>query len=154
MGGVVDREKLVRLSSLGRPLAREASVSHSVEVPAAGNALQLVLASGLERDPRSGDEILHGLRDEDLGRSCKGSHSCADVDRDPLDFTAGNVDLSRVQTGPDLKAKGLYGFGDRQRASDTSSGSVERGQEPVSRGVDLVASVAPRSSLGRPRDDA
>ena len=42
------------------------SAHHSIEMPTVGHALQLVLAGVFEPQAGSGDEILHGLGDEDL----------------------------------------------------------------------------------------
>src|SRR5215217_7298918 len=58
----------------------------SVEAPLARNAFQLGRAALGERDPGSGDEVAHGLRDEHLaGRRARGD-ARADGDGDPGDL--------------------------------------------------------------------
>ena len=53
----------------GQARSSEALVHHPVEVPAVGDALQLVPTGVLEREPRARDEVFHGLRDEHFGRA-------------------------------------------------------------------------------------
>ena len=55
-----------------------------------------MLASVLERKAGAGNEILHGLGDEDLGRSCECPDPSADVYGDASDPIASEFHLARV----------------------------------------------------------
>lgn len=61
------------------PLSHRSS-GHAIEVPAIGHSLEHVLACVLEGQFRTGDEVLDGLRDEDLGGAGEGPDAGADHD--------------------------------------------------------------------------
>jgi len=66
-------------------------------VPGLGDALELVLASVLEFDPRTGDEVLDGARNEHfagLGHRCDPG---ADVDGDAAGLAVDQLALAAVQ---------------------------------------------------------
>jgi len=110
-----------------------------VEPPAAGDALKLMLASVFEAESATGDEILHGLRDEHFGCTGSGSDARADGDGEPPDVVAVKLDLTRVQTSPHLKPKSPHPLHDGLRAIDSAGRTVERGEEPVAHRLDLAA---------------
>jgi hypothetical protein len=53
---------------------------HPIETPFVGDTFQLVLPGLLEHETGASDEVLHGLRNQHLGRSREGSNPSADVD--------------------------------------------------------------------------
>ena len=60
-------------------------------------ALELVQSAVFELDPRAGDEIAHGGRDQHLAGICDGSHARTDVHRDAGQLVPDNLDLARMQ---------------------------------------------------------
>ena len=89
---------------------------HPVQVPAVGDALQLVLACVLELEAGPGHQVLHGLRGDDLRSACQRRHPGADIDGDPADLVA---DLL-WSDGRDR----------RDRAVDRAGGPVEVAKNP------------------------
>src|SRR4029077_13541013 len=68
--GVPEQWRLYAVESAGyRALRRQSGGGCSIEVPAAGDALELVLTRVVEREAASGDEVLHGPGDHDLSRA-------------------------------------------------------------------------------------
>ena len=70
-----------------------------------GNTLQLVLASIVEGEPGARDEILHGLRYQDLGRRRKARHPRADVHGDAADLAVDLLDLSGMDPRADFESE-------------------------------------------------
>jgi len=70
--------------------------------PAARHALELVCALLGEREPRSGDQILHRARDQDLIRARQAHDARADVDRDARDTGLDHIELAGVQPSTHL----------------------------------------------------
>ena len=99
-----------------------------------------------ERDSGTRDEVDDGSRNEDLARFGAGLHARTDVHRDAHDRLATRLDLAGVQPGPDLQPERAQRIPNRRRAADRPGRTVERRQEPVARGVDLV-SAEPRELL-------
>src|SRR6185295_14723642 len=99
---------------------------HPVEAPAVGDPLELVLASVLEVETAARHKILHGLRDPDLRRACGGRDPCADRDAQPGDVVAVDLDLARVDAGPDLDAE-------LARPPSSLEGARDRARRPVER---------------------
>jgi hypothetical protein len=109
-----------------------------VEAPAAGDSFQLGQAALVELKLGAGHEVLHGRGDEDLAgpRFCR--NPSADVDGNPRDLVSDDLALSRVQSGAHLDPELAHRFDDRVRAANGADRAVERGEEAVPRGVDLV----------------
>jgi hypothetical protein len=101
-----------------------------------------VRAAVLELDPRAGDEILDGSRDEHLARPRSARHSRSDVDGQPGDLLPDALALAGVDPRPHLETElgnplhDLAGTGDRPR------GPVEAREEPVPGRVDLDSAEA------------
>src|SRR5262249_29697986 len=74
------------------------SLSHAVDPPALGNAFELAFADVLEGQARSSHEVLHGLRDQDLGGTGQAHDAGADRDGDPSDLVVDQLALARVDT--------------------------------------------------------
>src|SRR5664280_1514725 len=66
------------------------------EAPRARDALQLMLAASFEGDPRAGDDVFHGARDQDLARRGPAGDAGTDVDGDPTDLAIDDLALSGV----------------------------------------------------------
>ena len=92
----------------------------------------------LERETGACHQILYRLGDEDLSFSRKGGDTSADMYGDPLDMISDHLDLACMKAGPDLQPHPVNAVGRSHGASDGSSGAVERGKEPVARGLDLA----------------
>src|SRR5439155_5013254 len=114
----------------------------SVQAPSIRNALQVALARVLGPEIRSDDQVLDGIRDQNLAPSSQCADSSADVYGDAANLRVDCFDLARVQTRPYLQPKRLDRLGDGYRASHAPSRAVEHGEEAVARGVDLRAAIA------------
>src|SRR5437764_9771908 len=112
-------------------------VHHSVEVPAVGDALQLVLAGIFEDEARARHEILDGRGDEHLRPIRDRRDPRTDVHRDPADLPVDRLDLTCVQPCADLDPEWANGLDDRLRAFDPTSRPIEGREEAVARRVDL-----------------
>ena len=110
-------------------------------MPLAGDVFQRVLAAVVECHARSGDEVDDGTRDEDFSRRGPGGNPRADVYRYPADAIAHQLDLAGVQPCPDLDSQRAHTVTYRQGTRNGPPGAIERGQEPVSGGVDLTSAM-------------
>src|SRR5262245_6964947 len=113
--------------------------SGCVEMPSAGNALQLVLASIVELEPRTGDEILHRARHEDLVGLGERGDTLADVHRHASDVVAAKLELARVQSHTDVDPEAAGRSDNGVPAPDRARWSVERRQNPVAGRLHLTA---------------
>jgi len=77
-------------------------MSNPVELPALGNAFQLVLAGFFEDEPRTHGEVSHRLRNEDLARTGERGHAGSDVDGNPAYPVQGSLYFPRVTAGSHL----------------------------------------------------
>ena len=100
--------------------ARSASIGQpdGVHLPGAGYALQLVLPAVLEDETRADREILDGAGDDDLACARLTFEPRRDVDGEPGEIAAVDLDLSGVHAGPDLEAQGTHGIARREGAAD------------------------------------
>src|SRR5439155_21302002 len=110
----------------------------SVEPPLTRHALQDVGSRIFEREPGARNQILDRLRDEDFPRSGQCRDASAGMDGDPFDTIGDHLDLTRVDPGPDLHPHVMDRLAGGDGAPDGSSGTVERCEEPVTPGIDLV----------------
>ena len=104
-----------------------------------GDALELVLASILEREPGAGDEISGGSGHEHVTRSGDTRHTRADMYGDAawLLITYA-LDLTSVDAGSHLESELVESSPQFERASDRSCRAVEENKEAVTSSVDLV----------------
>ena len=72
----------------------------------------------------------------------------------PCDLAARQLDLARVQAGPDLEAERAHGVADAAGAADRASRPVERREEAVAGRVDLAPTECARAHYARSRDGA
>lgn len=86
-------------------MASDSVARNAIEVPAVGDAFQLVLASVLERESRSGGEVLDRGGCEYLRRSSHGADTCPDRDTDASNLGIDHLDLARMHTGANLKTE-------------------------------------------------
>src|SRR4029453_19483257 len=101
-------------------------------------ALELRDAPVAEPDPRAGDEILHGVRDEHFARRGLLRDSRADVNGNSTDLSVHHLAFPRVQACANLEAEVPDGGGDRARAADRPRGPVEAGEEAIPGCIQLV----------------
>src|SRR4051812_42552975 len=101
------------------------------QAPGAPNALQLVLAPGVEADPRADDQVLDGARDEHLARPGGAHHARADVHGEAADVVADHLALARMEPGPDLDAELAHRLLDRRGGADRAGGTIEGGEHAV-----------------------
>ncbi len=152
-------------STAGRAAGRSyAAAAHSRHSP--GHALQLVLAAVLERDPRADDEVLDRARHEHLAGPALSPDPRADVDGEPPDVVADQLDLARMQTAadlqPELRSGARPGSPSRNESPRAGPSNVARNPSPIvltarprkresSRPTTLARSTrADRASAGRP----
>src|SRR5205807_6060372 len=115
-------------SAIGTPLSH----SHRPQAPRTWHAPQLVLASVLELDLRADDQVLDGVRDQELARTRRAEDPRRDVHRDTADVVAHHLDLAGMQAGSKVEIE--LGPGDvahRGRAADRARRAIERGQQPI-----------------------
>src|SRR5262245_55971243 len=70
----------------------------SVQLPNSGDALQLPLASVLEREPGASHEIADGAGHEHLAGVCRSGDTGTDAERDPGQFALVELALPDVDT--------------------------------------------------------
>src|SRR4029453_13456881 len=95
------------------------------------------------RGPRAGGgpgaQVAHGPGDEDLARCGLAQDAGGDVDGDPADVVAADLDLAGVEPGPDLEVDVAELLAQGDRAGNGPSGAVEGGQEAVAGRLDQPA---------------
>src|SRR4029453_7245629 len=74
--------------------SRASSAAPREQTPTFRNAFQFVKSAILEGETGAGDEILHGLGDQNLRCTCFRADPCADVHRNPADRVASRFDLA------------------------------------------------------------
>src|SRR5213595_2652429 len=88
-----------------QPDAHSTAFAHrSIQMPAVGHALELVLPGIFECETGANDEVFHRRRDEHFGRTAERRDPCSDVDGDALHLRAHELYLSRVETDPNLQS--------------------------------------------------
>ena len=106
-------------------------------MPLVGHTPERVDAAVVELDPGAHDEILDGGGHEDLSRRGQRRDPGADVDGDAADIGPVELDLARVEAGPDLQPQVSDSGDDRLRAANRTSRTVERREESVASRNDL-----------------
>jgi hypothetical protein len=101
------------------------------ELPRARDAFELMVTAILESDVRSGDEILHGGRDQHLTRIGIGLNARCDMDSDSGEIVASYLALTCVHTSSDLEVEALHRLTNGRSAAHRPGGSVERSQGAV-----------------------
>jgi hypothetical protein len=99
-------------------------------------------ASVLEAQPRSGDEISHRARNEYFAGVCSSGYARTDAERDSGQFSLVELTLADVDTGAQREAERPDARDDRLGGANRAGRAVERGEEPVARGVPFFAAEA------------
>jgi len=124
-------------------IRRSGSRNGPVQAPLARDPLQDVGTSILELHTRPCHQVLHGRGHEHLAPARQPHEAGADMDRDSPDVLAGELDLSRVESGPHLQPEAPNTVSDLLGAPDRPGRAIEGSQEAVPSRVDLAASEAP-----------
>src|SRR5918911_957838 len=103
-------------------------IGDSIDPPLA-HALKRMLATVLEVDSRSGDEVAHGRGDEDLARPRKRRDARAGVDGDAGDLVAEQLAFARVEPGANVDPELAHRIANTDRASNRARRTVERREE-------------------------
>src|SRR5262249_27959405 len=112
------------------------------QAPLAGEPLQFVSAPCDEGHARADHQILDGARDEHLVRLGEGRDPGGDVHRDAGELAVDELGLACVEASSDAEAESADRLGDRRGAADPARGAVERGDEAVAGGADLLTAEA------------
>src|SRR5262249_14901685 len=132
-----------------RPLVgARRSRGHGVQLPAVGNASELVFSSILESDARSGDEVHHRPGRQPLPRLRARADALADVDRQPPDVVTHRLDFARVEPDAHFQAQLAGAVPNGEPAANRTRGPVERREDPVAHRLDLVSAEARELSAG------
>ena len=107
--------------------------------PVVVDPLESLRTARLEHDPGSGDQVLDRVRGQDLPATSQRADPRRDMDGDPGDVVADELDLAGVQPGPDLEPLRRDRVADDERGPDRARRPVEGGQEPVTGRLDLAA---------------
>src|SRR5437868_2181322 len=91
----------------GRVAGIASDAGDGVESPLPRDTPQLVDATVFEGDARAGDQIVDGLRYEDLAGAGLRRHSGAGCDRDPRDLSVEQFAFPRVQSCAQFEIEGL-----------------------------------------------
>src|SRR5262245_49470060 len=117
-------------------------IENSVQTPFARHPPELVDAAVAALDLRAGDEIPHGLRNQDLPGSRERSDSRTGRHGDPAQLAVHPLTLAGVEAGADLQTQCANALADRESALDCAPWPVESSEEAVSGGVQLLATEA------------
>src|SRR5262245_33514870 len=97
-----------------------------------------MLAAVFEHDVRSAGELFHDVGDEDSPGGRQGGDALGDVDRDAADVVFDSFDFARVKSAADVDAEWSYGLCDGLGGAHGTRWPVERGNEPVTGGLDFI----------------
>ena len=78
-----------------------------------------------------GDKIADGARDQDLIGFGKPRHPRRDMDRDPADIVALDLDLAGMHAAPHIEVERARRVDDARAAADRARRSVEGREEPI-----------------------
>jgi hypothetical protein len=90
-----------------------------------------------ERDARTGDQVLHRARDEQLAGAGARGDARADVHRDAAELVADDLTLAGVHSGPDRDPELMERVDELLGATNRPTGPVEAREEAVACRVDL-----------------
>jgi hypothetical protein len=114
-------------------------VREGEHLPRPADALELVATAVLERQPGAVDEVASRARGEDVGGSGEGEKAGGPMHGDAPDVVADDLDLARVDGGPDLEVESRSVVPDGPGTGDRPSRGIEPGKEAVIGRLDLDA---------------
>jgi hypothetical protein len=114
------------------------SGSNRVHAPRSWDASQLMFAAVVELKTRTGDEVDHRARDNDLARSGEGRDALPDVNGDAADVLAPKFYLTGMEARSHLDTEHANRFNDGLRAADGSCRAVEGCKDAISGGTYLA----------------
>jgi hypothetical protein len=91
----------------------------------------------IEPEERAREQILYGRGDEDLTCAAERGHARRDVDAQSTELRTADLDLSRMDPGPDPEVQSRCRLDDGAGASDRRTRPIECREEPVAGGIDL-----------------
>jgi hypothetical protein len=112
--------------------------------PLVGDSLQSVRTAIGELDSGTGYEVPDCAGHQHFVRVRSRCNPRADVYRDSAYVVADQLTFTGMQPGAHLEAQSLHSLADCARTSDRARRTVERGQQPVARGVDFAPAVCDR----------
>lgn len=92
-----------------------------------------------EVNPRPRDKILDRAGDKRLARLCRSGHARTDVNCSAANLLARQLDFAGVYACPNLDPKPTHGGTNTAGAANGPGWPVKGREEPISRGVDLLA---------------
>ena len=101
-----------------------------------------------EGEIRAGRELAHGARDDDLAIARLGQGAGGDVEPDPADVVAAELDLTGVDRGPDVEPDAGQRAPQREGAAQRPGRRVERGEGTVAGRLDASGRASARRRLG------
>ena len=115
------------------------SAGEREQVPGFGDPLELMFATILKAESRSGHQVLDGARDEYVTWASERRDAGTDRDRDPDDLAIADFALAGVQTGPNLETDRSQRIAEGSGGENGPGGPIERSEEPIAGGVELPA---------------
>jgi hypothetical protein len=145
--GVVRRapSPLLRFGSIA--VLRSHTRRDTIERPFAGHSPELVGPGARKFDSRASYELTHGAGDEDLIRCGGCLDTSGDMDPHPGDVIAAQLDLTRMDTRSNSQVEFPQDFLDCRRARNSSSGTIEDREKPVSGPSDEAATKTPKLTI-------
>jgi hypothetical protein len=110
-----------------------------MELPHAGDALQLRVPEPAERDVAADDEVAHGAGGERSGGTREAHDACPDVRGDPAQAPVNPLQLTEMQPGTDVETEALNGVNRECCRPDRGGRAIEGREEAVAGGVLLLA---------------
>src|SRR5262245_20811582 len=117
------------------------SPSYTEQSPRAGHAFEFVFAAVFKVYAGAGHEVGEGAGHEHLVRPGEGGYALADDDADPGHIVAAYLYLAGVEPRPQLQSESDDRIADGTGTPNRSSRCVEGGEDTVTCGLDLPASV-------------
>jgi hypothetical protein len=109
------------------------------EAPLARNTLQSVFTLVREFKTGTGHEVCYGAGYQNLTCLCIGCDTGRDVNRDPSDVVSPDLDLTGVESDPNLYTERIENRPQATATADTPARSVKSGEHAITCGLDVSA---------------